>query len=676
MTLVIVLLACACDGGRTDHDGGSDGGGGPFDASPDASRDAGPPTPTERCPGEALTSDATLALDLPAVLLEGSVTLRGAPLPDGAPRGALAIRGSGDQIVIDLGTSGPARYRAVLVPDAYELHYVPAGCEPGASMPCAGGLLARVDLTSDGALDLDVGSITVRGTVRVDGRVVPAGGGAIHFGDAAVAWDEEGRYEVRLIPGTYRVDFVPGTAACGADDPLPCTGGTLLETALASDGVLDLAVSTVEVQGRATANGGAPDVAGALIFEGAAGTATASFDASGAYDVRLWPGDYDVTFGGSGLPCDAVETALPCNAGTILEDVPLPTSGALDIDVPSVLVSGRVRVDGAEPASAAALAIGEASVAFDAAGAYRATVLPGTYDVSYAGAPCAGRSDMPCNSGVIARGVELVTDGVLDVPIETATVIGRVSVRGAAPEDGTLTFEGDELGPASAAWAGDGTYELTVLRGSYRVSAAPLDASCPASGSLPCHAAQVLELELAVDGVADIDVPVVAIEGVARANGASIAGVVRFSGEAGEVSVETSGAYAVRLTPGAWSADYVPAGCPSGGAAPCVPMRAHAAVELASDGVLDLDVPLVRITPQVTLNGAALARDARASVTFVELATDQDPVTGEVAVEDAPLRLVPGRYLVIYDGGASGCGEAGRRWPCASRVLAGCVEEP
>ena len=95
-------------------------------------------------------------------------------------------------------------------------------------------------LSSDGVLDVDIRAVTVSGTATLNGQPLPTtttdrgslrftraagGGGATYsFGTSGA-----GTYRVRLLQGTYNVDYVanPGLCASAAAEapPLPCTGG-------------------------------------------------------------------------------------------------------------------------------------------------------------------------------------------------------------------------------------------------------------------------------------------------------------------------------------------------------------------------------------------------------------------------------------------------------------------
>jgi hypothetical protein len=231
-----------------------------------------------------------------------------------------------------------------------------------------GGTMTSMDATPNagcmgqaimngGALDLDIKSIKISGNVTLNGAPLPAmRAGALSFNDAhshsvLVALPASGTYAVELAPGTYDVHYTPSNA-CAQDSMLPCSGGLLKSgVALMSSGALDLDIQAVSVTGAITLNGqplpeGVPR--GQILFVAGAGQpARGAINASGAgkYGTSLAPGTYDVVY----VPmqsCASGSSMLPCNGGILMSGVSLQSSGALDLDIKSVAVMGRVTLDG------------------------------------------------------------------------------------------------------------------------------------------------------------------------------------------------------------------------------------------------------------------------------------------------------------------------------------------
>src|ERR1051325_8257235 len=144
-----------------------------------------------------------------------------------------------------------------------------------------------------------------------------------------------------LLPGTYAVGFT-GYGACAG--PLPCNSG-VLETgvALTSSGVLDVDIPAVTVTGHVTLNHGALPATSLQRLSFALGTDPgAQVYVASSYSATLLPGTYAIAYVASG--CSG---QLPCSSGVLVKSTAITTSGVLDIDIPSVDVTGRVTLNGA-----------------------------------------------------------------------------------------------------------------------------------------------------------------------------------------------------------------------------------------------------------------------------------------------------------------------------------------
>jgi len=345
----------------------------------------------------AITDDGVLDVDVRSVTVTGAVRIAGAPLPDAAgARGAVCFAGAdGERCTDDLAPSGPATYRAVLVPGAYAMRYRGnaslCGDGPAPAVPCVDGPSRDVTLTTDGVLDVELSPVRISGRVTLNGAPLPDGPGQLVFstGDDAsvtVPLDPDGaRYEVTLTPGDYAVRHV-ATGACGGAEGarLPC-GADLGTHALGASGVLDLDVRSVQISGAVTVNG-APMAAGvargALTFtpvrEGESEPGTAALREAGpaGYAIALTPGTYDVRYAPAGdCARAATDPVVPCTGGRIAEGVALSGDGVLDLDLRAVRISGRVTLGGARlpdaPVERGALEF----VALDGAGEARTGAL-------------------------------------------------------------------------------------------------------------------------------------------------------------------------------------------------------------------------------------------------------------------------------------------------------------
>jgi hypothetical protein len=625
---------------------------------------------------------------------------------------------------------------------------VVGGAGAGGTTTISVGDCPGLALRATGVLDLPLRSVTVTGAVTLNGAPLPTESGArgtLTFTadegrtTASVSLGTSGAfsYGLRVPPGTYDVAYVPNPALCTATSvpTVPCGGGVLRHgVALTSSGALDLDISVVDVTGAVTLQHATLPAEtvdrGALQLRGPSGAAPAivPLGSSGAagYHTRLIPGTYDVAFQGNAAACtQATAPAVPCNAGTLMTGIPLTSSGALDVDIPAVHVTGGVTVNGAAmPAEtvdrgaltfALAGAAPVATRAFGTSGAasYAMTLLPGTYAIAYAPNPAlcelATPSTVPCVGGRVSTGsgAPLATDGVFDVDLAAATVTGAVTLRGAplpAPgaDRGRLSFSNDAGGSGttrSLGTSGAGTYQIRVLAARYDVAYvanAALCAKAVTGAVLPCNGGRVSSgVPLTAGGALDVDIPAATVSGNVTLNGAALPaataarGALVFTAADGSSvstpSFGTSGAasFGVALFPGTYAVALAANAqlCSAGGAAPAVPCVGGAVVRaapLTADGALDVDIPAVSLSGAVTLDGAPLpsASTDRGSVTLARLPAEGGgggSVPLGTSATSYALTAVAGTYVVDHGANPALCnGTTVPGVPCASQVLFGC----
>jgi len=239
-----------------------------------------------------------------------------------------------------------------------------------------------------------------------------------------------------------------------------------------------------------TLNGGAlPDAAadrGRITIDTAV---TDPFGATGAaqYRLMLIPGDYDVRYL-SESGCAAFP--LPCNSGVLKSKQSFHSSGVFDIDIPSIEITGAVTLNGAVlpnragdrgqiawSGTPAAQTLGTSG-----AGQYRLTLLPGSYDVTYApsNAGCDG-SAFPCVGNFLKQNVAVDHDGALDLDVPSIEINGAVTLNGGAlpggVDPGELDFNSTPVAMAAP------SYRATLIPGSYLVQYRT-DLAC--AGPWPC----------------------------------------------------------------------------------------------------------------------------------------------------------------------------------------------
>jgi hypothetical protein len=393
--------------------------------------------------GASLTADGVFDVDLEVVDVAGAVTVNDEPLEsESGDRGSVSFTlDDGGSVSFGLGTSGAVAYELALLPGSYAVTFGanPYLCTdgPAPSVPCNGGAIVESQsLTSDGVLDLDIPRVAVSGAVTLNDQPFPTHQderGHLAFSNEDGGWVETPptgttgsvTYELALMPGAYDVTWVSNPYLCSLDDVprAPCMGGTLREgVSLTSDGVLDLDVPSVQVEGAVTLDEGempaAPGDRGWILFTTAEGgfATTRSLGSSGpaAYGISLMPGTFDVVFSANWSLCDGHEPpAVPCVGTGLLEGVSLTSSGVLDLDVPAVEVTGAVTVNGEtmadEGSDRGALSfISESgdglqisALGSDGPASYGLTVVGGTYVVRHVANAWLCSVDRPAGDGVV-----------------------------------------------------------------------------------------------------------------------------------------------------------------------------------------------------------------------------------------------------------------------------------
>lgn len=642
------VVGCSAAGGRSKAD--DDDGGGAAAGSGGDGGGGGEPA----CAGFPLMTSGALDVDLAAVDVSGQVTVGGAALPP-TGRGSIelvAIEG-GARHLLSLAGSGPFTYAVTLPPGVYDVVYVSDGCPASGVMPCGGGTIMRdVALEASGSLDIDIPVVSIQGAVTVNGATMPA-----------------------------------ATSGRGS-------------LAFAS---LELPIGTAS---------------GAAVSEGFASSGPAT------YAVRLVPGRYQVLYQGNNALCVSDAAAVPCNGGVVMAEVALTTSGSLDVDVPTVTVRGDVTVNGApmpnESSERGALVIAHAGddsgaglvtkgFGSDGPASYAVSLVAGTYDVTFVGnsALCLGPPSLvPCNAAKVATGVDLTASGSLDVDVPAVTVHGDVTVNGApmASEEssrGALNFapvgalEGQGVRTRELGTSGRAQYSLRLVKGRYVVMFEGNGSLCITGvPEVPCNAGVVVnDANLAASGALDVDLPAVTVQGAVTVNGAAMPtesfdrGALSFARGAHvwltpSFATSAPATYAARLLAGSYTVGFAgnPGLCAEG--ATQVPCNSAALLErdLVTSGSLDVDVPAIRVSGNVTLRGGPLLDGAgdRGALFFASPAREAEVLTAPFAAAGPALyevTLVPGSFVVGHRGNPGLCdGATAPGIPCADQVLLGCDE--
>lgn len=652
--LLVTLPALGCGGDDGGGDEATSTGDAPGDTGDDPTDGGDEPTggPFLGCDGVALEQDGVLDLDIPDagyVVVSGQVRVNGGPLPAAAgPRGQLrfdvAVKGEPTRTVQVLEAIGDEDYTVVIPAGIVSVHYLPDAMlcaeEPGGPLPCSGGVVMKhIEITESGVLDVDIPSITVSGKVTQNGEQLPSADG------------DRGHLEFQR-------------------------------------------------ESEVTA-------AGSLKTSGAA-----------TYTLALFPDTYSVAFAGNPELCSGGAAPVACNRGVVASDVALTATGVLDVDVPRVEVSGAVTVNGAvvpdgvsdrgalrfdlaDPAMNPGLLAG--SFAVDGPVTYAVSLIAGTYAVALAANPgqCTGEvPPTPCVGGPLLAAVDLTMSGVLDVDIPMITVGGDITREGAAlpHEDGdrgSIGFARDGGDAAAVALGADGpiAYLLGLVPGTYTLGYTANAGLCDGvtAPAMPCSSGPLQTLELGIDGVLDVDIPVVAVSGKVTRNGAILPdqvvdrGSVAFVGASGSLAVALGATdfadYAVTLLPGTYDVIYTGASAECLTAPdnlmPCGGGPLATDVALTSSGVLDVDVRAIEVSGAVTYAGAALPNlgDVRGTLRWTRADADgAGPLLdlGTAGPGQYAAFVMPGRWIVEHVANPALCEDVVPGFPCTDRVLVGC----
>jgi hypothetical protein len=648
--VLLVVASCTAGGGRLDSgdggpppvnaDGGSEADGGSLPADGGAG-DGGVTAPNDPAAcGIPLTAAGSLDLDVPTVRLTGTITLNGGPLPAAAQSPQILLRRPDAEeggLVIDLGRAqaNGGRYDVRVLPGSYELRYHYGACSATA-YPCQQEVSLRgLSIASDGALDIDLDPIRLTGRVTLDGSPLPSasytrGTARLRGSDGSEGVLAEldqatSGYEARVFRGTYDLRYDNGDAylAC-TGDPFPCQQDAPWRSSLmlSASGALDLDLPTIRLSGRLTLDSAAPPSGGDGVFvavrgEGASLGVLARFANGTSYVGRVLPGTYDLLYDNTFAATDCTGNPYPCQSLALVRaGVSLHASGALDLDVRTLRITGRVTLNGqALPSSAY------------------------------------GRGQL------LLRGADDSTGQLVDLDVATG-----------------------------------GAYDVHLLAGSYDILYDQPATWTSCTGSpYPCQLRTRLRsaVSLSASGALDIDLRTVRTTGTVTLAGASLPDaayargelVVKIPGDAESVGVladlDRGGTYDARILVGTYDLLYENGeafGRCTGNPYPCQRwVKLRSSVPFGTDAALDVDLPVVRLLGRITLDGAALpaASYGRGEIRMVGADASLGRfVSIDTAQSGYDVRIFPQKYDLTYRDDDARC--TGTPFPCHARVLRGC----
>jgi hypothetical protein len=344
---------------------------------------------------------AKLDLDVPSVVVAGSISIGGIPAGPSNRGRAYLRNAAGD--VARIAVADNASYQARVVPGEYDLYF--GGTQDAYSVANQNVRLRTgvvVAATGTTALDVEVPSGTVTGTIQLDGaqaiitdRVHLALRNAA--GDyAEIPWSGDGDYTVKVVPGSYDLYYskdntVQATtpanqlARLRAGVVITAGGTTVVDLDIASSVVM----GTVKINGAPAAAGNA----GILTLRSADGDkAMIANTANPTFLARVVPGQYDLYYTRTATPANTT-TLAPHNHAAKLRGGLVFAAGAttvLDIDIPSTTVTGMVTINGKPAASGdhGTLMVQNAAGDFGPfastnGGTYTGRLIPGMYDLYY-----------------------------------------------------------------------------------------------------------------------------------------------------------------------------------------------------------------------------------------------------------------------------------------------------
>ncbi len=326
------------------------------------------------CDLDPIEDDTTVDIDVQTASVSVEVGYEGGTMPDNStgsePRAWIEFRNpdNGESVTWSLGTDGTAEADGELFAGTYDVRLVPNDLDAQDVLPSHETILATgVDIEPDASLDYDVSTVTVDGSVTLDGAEMPDNGysssdarGRIEFvgptGSVGASLGATGpaEFETELFADTYEVRLAPTSSH--RQDVLPAYSQTLAESAdLTSSRTLTYDVSPVTVDGTVTLDGSTmPDNAesssqarGHIEFvdtsSGETTRASIGNNRDGDYSLEVYPGTYDVRLAPNG-PSD--QDVLPHVDAALAEGVSISSSDTRDFDLSTGVLQGELTVDG------------------------------------------------------------------------------------------------------------------------------------------------------------------------------------------------------------------------------------------------------------------------------------------------------------------------------------------
>ena len=500
----------------------------------------------------------------------------------------LRPKGGGDAQVASIADGS---YKTRVITGTYDVLFMGLTPLTDPQLPVNGLALITKDVTIGGAgtstVNLDVPTGLVAGVFKLNGAPTPLlDSGRIYLssangnGASINAGETSGAFSVRVVTGTYDL-YYGGPSATSSLVPL--TPSVRLASGItvtpAGTTTVDADVPMVKVRGAITINGVAGSVSGSGEVRLRSALGGPDFllasNTVGTFNQPVVPGTYDVVYGQV-----SKGTAVPINrSGIVMKGVVIPvgTTATLNVDVPAVTVSGALTMNGASVAGTSGMGSVQLSTPEGdlvtlgslSSGTYSALVVPGTYDLYYAGAG-ASAAAAPRNTKVLLKSAVVVpaAGATLNIDVPSAMVTGALTINGAvvsSPDDeGQVLLRGPS-GDATLGLTSAGAYAIPVVPGTYDV----FYKATTASALAPRNTSALLKTGVVVAATGEttlnIDVPSVAAAGTIKIDGATVTDMLDFgnlalrgaaTGDEIELGPTYAGAYATRVVPGTYDVVY------------------------------------------------------------------------------------------------------------------------
>lgn len=452
----------------------------------------------------------TVDVDIPMTNMSGGITVNGVAAPSTQGYGQVTLRTPALD-ALDLGVSYQSSYGTKkVVPGSYDVWFSSASVGPNApanTLVKIGSVVVKAGMAN--TINVDVPMATLSGTITVAG--VPPQTSSNGYGrlvlrgatttisrqnqtltdtdEVVLGFTYAGQYNVKLVPGTYNLDYE--IAAVGSGTAAPINKRARLKTGVvvaAGASTLNIDVPMVQLAGNVTLATAPPPPSssgyGVLIARlSPDDEVNLGYSYAPSYKARVVPGTYEIAYKmaqpGTAALSHTKETSFKQN-------VVVGAGGAnVNLDIPMATIGGSLTIGGDTPSPSSqgygkvllrSSDGGEAEIATTTEKTYSARrLLPGQYDVYYAVTSVG--PGVPVNKlALIKKGVTInAGNSTLDIDVPVTTMKGKITVNNLPPQPvangyGNLVLRsafGDEITLGNTSNGSIGSSTVLVVPGIY-----------------------------------------------------------------------------------------------------------------------------------------------------------------------------------------------------------------